>query len=1186
MEATPLQTSLWVEGSAGSDIIIEATSSPGTATALAVLVIERLVDALEAAEAAIPLYLRKRRVQQGQARSRSASFSSLTQLFFGATTTTPGGPDRSSSNADDDKRPKLQALVLVKNREIAASVTDALQRIGKGCVPNLAVATLTGGVAVAENAKTLEAGCHVAVGTPGRVKFLMDKGVLRAEPARQLVLESADWLLAPVFLEDVRDIVGKFPQEKQVVASSTVEPTAAIVESLCALVGVPALKRLDASGSVQETRVRMPTPLPSPAPSEAGGGGDDDEGPAKTIVAATAANQSAAAGRPSSADDGGSAADSVRVAQGSSKSTDAAAAAAGAGKGVPVCGRPAQQAVVAVASAKERLLMETRQALSISSSRQNGGGGGAGARMRCSSSLSLSSAGAEQGAGAAATGAGAAGASQPSRARAMTGPASDVAATTVATIPGVASCSPNDQERKRHSYDARRINRTVSFGCTKPTGNVAVAGNGNGNGNGSGRAPPPDYSLVSKGMFGTTSTSTTAPSSSSESAADPDERRASPCGSNGRVEQGQAALGASGGGGDGGNTRGALSRAGAQDDDAASTLDLLSPGAFKGDVAAMVAKLDKQQQKRPSPEGVGRERGDSTPSPPRVVVVSDFKKQLAGPTAGGSSPRGEEAVAPPPPPPQQQQQQQQQQPGGDAEDGQWQDQGQDQERESGGKEEQAPQAPPLVPRSSSSSSLREEEWHMPPVLLTGLEANGVMLPTPLQEAVWKGGRGRARADLIVHGRPGDETATAFCVPVLERVLERYPTNLAPKVQSSEMSAMAPTSEAAVPSPDAQVYELVALVLTRTREMATDIAETLALLGQNIPSLSVATLIGGVPVAENHRALANGCNVAVGTPGRVKFLMKEGVLKVSASKMLVLDSADWLMAPVFQHDVGWIAGRFPKDKQVLAFSGADPKTYEAGLTALVGSSGMTPIGCSCPVDSSCTSTAMVLEQGEALAAALTGAGAGAGAVAAAAAAAVTATATVSADASGGESEARAAAAATAAACARPAPAAGGGGDATRGPRHPHAHVHAPHPTTCATRPSRFEAGTRVAVGGVIWPPPGRDASPAPAIKKAPPIRTLGMMREESARRAQGLGTYGSHMMGGAGWAAAPATSAMATGSPPNFLARGPNARGGKGVNMGSAGGGSSSTASTSSACSAFRARVRSSTENEIYGAWCA
>eukprot|EP00752_Nemacystus_decipiens_P007578 g6771.t1 len=551
-------------------------------------------------------------------------------------------------------------------------------------------------------------------------------------------------------------------------------------------------------------------------------------------------------------------------------------------------------------------------------------------------------------------------------------------------------------------------------------------------------------------------------------------------------------------------------------------------------------------------------------------------------------------------------------------------------------QEQAPQAAlPLVPRSSSSSSLREEEWHMPPVLLAALEADGVVLPTPLQEAVWKGGRGSSRADLIVHGRPGDETATAFCVPVLERVLERYPTSLAPsKAASAEMPARAPASEAATPPPEPESYEPVALVLTRTREMAADIAETLARLGRNIPSLSVATLIGGVPVAENHKALADGCNVAVGTPGRVKFLMKEGSLKVSAAKTLVLDSADWLMATVFQDDVGWIAARFPKDKQVLAFSGADPKTYEAGLTALVGSSGMTPVGCraSSSTDAAFASTAMVLEQGEALAAALTGAGAaglspaqgpakttaaerhaaavagvdpvsdggrrrgdgGAAGGADTAARAATTTATVSAPSYSSSSAAGGAAADSVVG----GDGAGGGEDASRVRRH----AHAPHPTTCATGRSRFEPGTRVAVGGVIWPPGRSATSAAGAGSKASPIRTLGMMREESARRAQGLGGYGSYMMGGAGWAAAAAapTSATAAGaaaaaagasSPPSFLARGAVGAGGGGGGGGGRGRkgvsvGSSSTASTSSTCSALRARVRSSTENEIYGAWCA
>lgn len=53
------------------------------------------------------------------------------------------------------------------------------------------------------------------------------------------------------------------------------------------------------------------------------------------------------------------------------------------------------------------------------------------------------------------------------------------------------------------------------------------------------------------------------------------------------------------------------------------------------------------------------------------------------------------------------------------------------------------------------------------------------------------------------------------------------------------------------------------------------------------------------MAENSRVLAGGCNVAVGTPGRVRFLMTKGLLRTYSAVTLVLDSADWLMAPVFQ-----------------------------------------------------------------------------------------------------------------------------------------------------------------------------------------------------------------------------------------------------------------------------------------------
>lgn len=59
-----------------------------------------------------------------------------------------------------------------------------------------------------ENSRALLGGCHVAVGTPGRVRFLMSKGLLRPWSARTLVLDSADWLMAPIFQVWLWDFVG------------------------------------------------------------------------------------------------------------------------------------------------------------------------------------------------------------------------------------------------------------------------------------------------------------------------------------------------------------------------------------------------------------------------------------------------------------------------------------------------------------------------------------------------------------------------------------------------------------------------------------------------------------------------------------------------------------------------------------------------------------------------------------------------------------------------------------------------------------------------------------------------------------------------------------------------------------------------------------------------------------------
>lgn len=76
-------------------------------------------------------------------------------------------------------------------------------------------------------------------------------------------------------------------------------------------------------------------------------------------------------------------------------------------------------------------------------------------------------------------------------------------------------------------------------------------------------------------------------------------------------------------------------------------------------------------------------------------------------------------------------------------------------------------------------------------------------------------------------------------------------------------------------------------------------DTITRLGQCIPAFEVACLVGGIPVAEHVRALGRGCHIAVGTPGRVRYLISKGALQPSTARTLILESADCLMAPVFQ-----------------------------------------------------------------------------------------------------------------------------------------------------------------------------------------------------------------------------------------------------------------------------------------------
>jgi len=126
---------------------------------------------------------------------------------------------------------RLQALVLCPTRELSAQVVTELRRLARR-LPGLHVLELAGGQPIQPQLRAVEKGAHVAVGTPGRLMDLLDRGTLELGTLSTVVLDEADRMLEMGFIEDVEAIVGATPATRQTVLfSATFPPT---IEALSA----------------------------------------------------------------------------------------------------------------------------------------------------------------------------------------------------------------------------------------------------------------------------------------------------------------------------------------------------------------------------------------------------------------------------------------------------------------------------------------------------------------------------------------------------------------------------------------------------------------------------------------------------------------------------------------------------------------------------------------------------------------------------------------------------------------------------------------------------------------------------------------------------------------------------------------------------------------------------------------
>jgi ATP-dependent RNA helicase RhlE len=185
-------------------------------------------------------------------------------------------------------------------------------------------------------------------------------------------------------------------------------------------------------------------------------------------------------------------------------------------------------------------------------------------------------------------------------------------------------------------------------------------------------------------------------------------------------------------------------------------------------------------------------------------------------------------------------------------------------------------------------------------ILKALAGEGYETPTPIQtQAIPLVLEGR---DLLGIAQTGTGKTAAFSLPILDR----FARDQKPR----------------------QPRSCRALILSPTRELASQIADNIRIYGRNL-RISTQVVFGGMPINRQIRQLERGVDILVATPGRLLDLIDRRALSLSHVEALVLDEADQMLDLGFIHALRRIAKLVPRERQSLFFSATMPKSI-AGL----------------------------------------------------------------------------------------------------------------------------------------------------------------------------------------------------------------------------------------------------------------
>ena len=124
--------------------------------------------------------------------------------------------------------------------------------------------------------------------------------------------------------------------------------------------------------------------------------------------------------------------------------------------------------------------------------------------------------------------------------------------------------------------------------------------------------------------------------------------------------------------------------------------------------------------------------------------------------------------------------------------------------------------------------------------------------------------------------------------------------------------------------DPYLKKLQGIVLCPTRELAVQAAEEIRRLAKYTHGIKVLPVYGGQEISRQIRALSQGVQIVVGTPGRVMDHMRRHTIKTEDIRMIVLDEADEMLNMGFREDIETILADMPQEHQMALFSATMPK----------------------------------------------------------------------------------------------------------------------------------------------------------------------------------------------------------------------------------------------------------------------